>query len=63
MFYSHLCMMQRVVIIGTPGAGKTTFGKVLAAKLEASYLLNSMHFIGTLIGHLHPTLKLRSKRL
>ena len=30
--------MQRVVIIGTTGAGKTTLGKALAAKLDAAFI-------------------------
>ncbi len=29
--------MQRVVVIGTTGAGKTTFGKALAKKLEVTF--------------------------
>ena len=37
--------MQRVVVIGTPGAGKTTFGKALAAKLEAIFTeLDALHW-------------------
>lgn len=30
--------MQRVVIVGTTGAGKTTFGKALAVKIEATFI-------------------------
>ena len=37
--------MRRVIIIGTPGAGKTTFGKVLAAELRAVFIeLDALHW-------------------
>jgi adenylate kinase family enzyme len=37
--------MQRVVIVGTSGAGKTTLGKRLAKKLEARFIeLDALHW-------------------
>lgn len=38
--------MQRVVIVGTSGAGKTTFGRRLAAKLGAAFVeLDALHWL------------------
>lgn len=39
--------MQRVVIVGTTGAGKTTFGKALAGELGVAFIeLDALHWLG-----------------